>query len=116
MVNLLLVKDALAGKPIKRRHKDWPNLRDHVVLLHPFCAVCGGKKHLNVHHKLPFHLFPEKELDIENLIVLCEKSSRNINCHYVVGHLGLSWQHFNVSVDRDAKYLLNMFSQPGTVI
>lgn len=105
----MLVQDWMVGKPAKKRHKDWNKVRTDILYAHSWCAVCGNRSYLNVHHILPFHLFPELELETRNLIVLCEKSERNVNCHYVFGHLGLSWKHYNEVIKEDAKYLFNMF-------
>jgi len=107
---LMMLKDIAVGKPAVRRNPKWEHLRDEEVRLHPYCSICGNTTKLNVHHKLPFHLFPMLELERSNLIVLCEKSPHNVNCHYVFGHLGLSWSHYNPTIDEDAKYLWKMFS------
>ena len=92
------VKDVLKGKPFKLRSPKWDNVRDDFVEKHPTCAACGGKKKLQVHHIEPFHLKPEKELDVNNLIVLCEDKKR---CHLKIGHHG-SWKDFNPNVIEDA--------------
>jgi 5-methylcytosine-specific restriction endonuclease McrA len=69
---------------------------------HGECAVCGETREhlLNVHHKKPFHLHPELELEPTNLITLCEEPHKN--CHLWVGHLG-HWRSWNEHVERDAK-------------
>ncbi len=105
----MLLQDAWVGKPLVPRSPKWPQVRAEWLLNHPRCSVCGGTTSLNVHHIAPFHLFPKLELELTNLITLCEKSIRNINCHYVVGHLGLSWKDYNPNVIQDAKYLYKMF-------
>lgn len=66
------------------------------------CAVCGRSEQVVPHHKKPFHLFPELELDESNLIPLCE--GRTVNCHLAVGHL-FRWQSWNEAVDVDAAYI-----------
>ncbi len=66
------------------------------------CAGCGRSDQLTGHHKLPYHLAPERELDETNLIPLCE--GRSINCHLWLGHLG-NWQSYNPTVDADAAYM-----------
>lgn len=53
------------------------------------------------HHIKPFHLFPELELDTENLIPLCESKKYGINCHLFVGHLG-NFKRYNEEVVTDA--------------
>lgn len=56
----------------KKRSSKWDKVRDDFIKLNPSCAVCGSTKNLQVHHKKPFHLFPELELDVNNLVTLCE--------------------------------------------
>lgn len=96
------VKDVLKGKPFKLRSPKWDEVRDAFVEKHKHCAACGSKDKLQVHHIVPFHVDPSKELDTTNLIVLCEQATK---CHLKVGHLG-SWRKFNVNVIKDAAKLL----------
>jgi len=70
---------------------------------HPTCALCEGNKTLEIHHKKPFHLHPELELDPNNLITLCESGKNGIVCHRAFGHLG-SYQSINNSVIVDAAW------------
>ena len=57
---------------------------------------------MEVHHKMPFHLDKSKELDMANLITLCEANKNGVNCHLLFGHLG-SFKAFNAEVDVDSK-------------
>lgn len=93
-------------KPYVRRSGRWPALKNKHLKAHPTCEVCGRKGELNVHHKIPVHIDPSKELDPGNLITLCE--GKTMNCHLWCGHLGY-WPSFNLSVVKDAAYLLNRF-------
>ena len=79
------------------RSSRWPAKRADILLAHPFCAVCGNKSNLNVHHIKPYHLFPELELADSNLIVLCEGPV--VNCHFLFGHLR-NWKAYNPEVVR----------------
>ncbi len=88
------------------RSSQWPAVRKAFLSTHPTCKVCGGTKNLEVHHKLPFHLHPEMELDPTNLITLCESDENGVNCHLFVGHLG-DFKSFNVAVDMDAAMWLS---------
>lgn len=90
----------LTVKKVKRRHPKWKLLRDNFVNGKK-CAACGGKEQLQAHHKKPFHLFPELELDEKNLIVLCEHPSKN--CHFVFGHL-MNWSTYNHDIDNTLSY------------
>ena len=58
--------------------KDWK--RDH-----PLCAICAGKKDLEAHDVLPYHLIPEPESKTRdfwygNFITLC------FHDHRAMGH------------------------------
>lgn len=86
------------------RSGKWPAVRRAHLEQHPVCAVCGGKENLEVHHKKPFHLHPELELDPANLITLCESKNNGINCHLAVGHIG-NFKSLNATVEQDATYL-----------
>lgn len=95
--------DAAKGKhPMDaKRSGHWPQARKDHLDLHPACALCGGTAKLQVHHKQPFHLHPELELDPDNLITLCEAGHGGINCHLAFGHLG-NFKSFNEAVEVDA--------------
>lgn len=70
------------GLDAKRSGK-WPTVEKHFRETHPTCAACGSKNRLNVHHIRAFHLFPNLELDLNNLITLCMSKSE---CHLKLGH------------------------------
>lgn len=93
----------LFAQPKVLRSPHWPPVRAAHLAQHPFCAACGGKEHLQVHHKKPVHLFPELELEPTNLVTLCEGPGRG--CHFIFGHL-YSWFSFNKNVDKDAARML----------
>lgn len=84
------------------RSSGWSKVRAEHIRKFPYCAVCGGTKVLEIHHKVPFHLRPDLELSPENLITLCEAGTNGIVCHRAIGHLG-SYQSFNKDVEKDAK-------------
>ena len=81
------------------RSPRWPSLRKKHLETEPACVACGSRKNLNVHHILPVHHFPTKELEPTNLVTLCENSGRN--CHFTFGHLG-NWNSWNEDVRADA--------------
>src|SRR5258706_2850778 len=92
----------LRRKPKVRRSSQWPVLRARWLKDNPFCAACRGTKTLEVHHKKPVHLYPALELDLTNLITLCEA---NRDCHLDIGHLG-NWKLENSSViDMSSAYM-----------
>lgn len=67
----------------KKRSPKWNSVQKDFLSKHPTCALCGDNKKLNVHHKKPFHLYPELELDENNLITLCMGDKE---CHLLIGH------------------------------
>lgn len=92
------------------RSPEWPKAREEWLKQHGSCAVCGRTDSLQVHHKHPFHLHPELELDPENFITLCEHPETND--HYVFGHLR-DWHSYNPDVESNAEcYLKDLQSRP----
>ena len=83
------------------RSPRWSQVRDDYLKKNPICAITGIKTNLNVHHKKPFHLYPELELDENNLITLTTKWGA-FNMHLLFGHLG-NFKSFNDDIDVDAK-------------
>lgn len=82
------------------RSPKWDELRKEFLKENNYeCASCKSKNNLTVHHKKPFHLYPELELEKSNLIVLCE--NKVLNCHYVIGHC-FSWTAYNATVEVNA--------------
>lgn len=67
------------------RSPHWPAVEHAHIKLHPKCAACDGIVRVQVHHKQPFHLHPELELDPKNLISLCMGP---FDCHLLIGHGG----------------------------
>ena len=92
--------DKLAGK---KRSGKWPKVRDD-FLRGKACAACGNKKQLNAHHRIPFHLRAELELEPSNLIALCEDGPGKASCHFLFGHCGRDWKCYNPHVEEDAKH------------
>lgn len=84
------------------RSQKWASVRKKHLKEHPFCAACGNNKSLSVHHRAPYHLFPDLELVEDNLITLCEDGPGKSSCHFLFGHLGLTWSDWNPQVDEDS--------------
>ena len=84
------------------RSPQWPRVRREYLKRFPTCALCGGAKTLEIHHKKMFSKNPELELDLNNLITLCESGKNGIVCHRAFGHLG-NYQRENPSVEEDVK-------------
>lgn len=90
-----LVGSAVSDAPSPgKRSAKWAAVRRHHLVLQPLCQVCGTEDHCDVHHRKPFHLFPDLELIEANLITLCRPH------HYLFGHL-LDWAAWNPDVDTD---------------
>ncbi len=96
---VLVVVPTDAKKPDVERSSHWPAVRAAHLKRFPTCAACGAKDTLEVHHVKPFHLFPELELQDDNLITLCEKPGHS--CHFVFGH-NYNWKCWNPEVREDA--------------
>ena len=75
------------------RSPKWPTVRTAFLRQHPRCEACGTRHDLNVHHVQPFHLYPDKELDPDNLITLCRP------CHLKYGHACDDQGHVNWSCE-----------------
>lgn len=84
-----------------KRSNHWPTVEKHFRETHPKCQVCGDDTRLQVHHKQPFHLKPELELDPSNLISLCMGKHE---CHLLIGH-GDDFHAYNPEVEKDARIL-----------
>jgi hypothetical protein len=84
---------------LTKRSTQWPKARKEWLKDHPACAACGHTLMVQVHHKKPFHIYRELELDQTNFITLCECSPSNHHLH--IGHLG-DWKNFNPNVEQDA--------------
>ena len=85
------------------RSNRWPRIRRDFLSINPTCAACGKAKKflkpLEIHHIQPYNLFPEKELEFDNLITLCRL------CHLLFGHLD-SFRSYNLNVKIDTGIML----------
>ena len=93
-----------------KRSTEWNKVRKQHLIDNPICAACGETKKLEVHHIKPFHLYPELELDPDNLITLCETASKGIICHMCIGHRG-NYKDWNPDVREDAKAISEFLTQ-----
>jgi len=83
------------------RSPKWASVRKQHLSLYPNCAACGKGKKVEVHHIKPVHLHPEMELDLENLISLCDDP-----CHLVFGHF-FDYKSWNINVREDCEVYYN---------
>lgn len=86
------------------RGPKWSYWRAVHLTKNPRCAACGGDTDLEVHHIEPYHLFPAKEYDLNNMITLCMHPSRL--CHFVLGHVW-DWHNYNTDVTEMAARMLS---------
>lgn len=88
----------------------WPTFERRLILAHPFCAACGCAEvdALEGHHVVPFHEQPDRELDPENVRILC--GHRANACHRLIGHGG-NWRLINREVDAAIAFLAAMYAR-----
>lgn len=102
---LNFITDALhkmQGKVPKRKKRSgsWRRIRKEHLKRQPRCQCCEGKKKLEVHHIVPFHVDPSLELVASNLMTLCEAKRYGLTCHQLMGHLG-NYRRTNTKVRQD---------------
>jgi len=68
------------------RSPEWSEFRN--AHIKEKCEYCGKGFFLELHHIKPFNLFPELELDSENVITLCRLH------HFHLGHF-FNWRKYN---------------------
>tara|TARA_Y100000385_G_scaffold154814_1_gene160518 strand:+ start:7953 stop:8282 length:330 start_codon:yes stop_codon:yes gene_type:complete len=91
-----------------QRSSQWPKIRKKHIEKQPCCMACGSCKKPEVHHIVPVHVDPTKELDPDNLITLCDKY-----CHFMFGHL-MYYKSWNENIVKDAERYLNMVKNRPT--
>lgn len=85
----------------------WPDVRKEHLKTQPTCQACGRSDHIEVHHIEPYHINPDRELDLTNLISLCSK-----HCHLTFGHL-MDYKSWNKDVvDTCSTYLSKLQARP----
>jgi hypothetical protein len=98
--------DQEARRTIGRgRSPEWPKVEKAFRKLHPQCVSCIVKSvaHVQIHHRFPFHYCvalgrPDLELDMRNLITLCEwPGPASPRHHELIGHLA-DWQSSDLDV------------------
>lgn len=100
------IKDLVNGPPSEGRSSHWPAVAHAHLKLHPACAACGATKDLDVHHVVPFHVDPSKELLESNLLTLCR-------LHHLDAHCG-DWKLWNPqAVNRAIQHLADWLAARG---
>ena len=98
--------------PGEARSPKWREVEEKFKAQYPRCSACAGTQTIQVHHRQPFGLHPELELDPSNLITLC--MSYPNECHLKIGHGG-NFRRYNPHVTLDAQDAL-MNPQKRSVI
>lgn len=95
---------------LSERSNQWSVVRKEHLKKEPHCMACGSVKKLEVHHIEPFHINPERELDLTNLITLCS------SCHLTFGHL-MDYTSWNSSVREDTSvYYQKVINRPHKIV
>ena len=97
------------GGIVAARSPKWPTFRRQFLATHAACEACGITNNLEVHHVVAFHEHPELELDVSNVMTLCEQTGGE-ECHLNVGHrFGTmtkgNWKVNNPNAREDARAL-----------
>jgi len=87
------------------RSSRWPAIEKAFRKIHPQCVCCAvpSTRHVQIHHRFPFHYCvalgrPDLELDVRNLITLCEgPRASDPDHHLLIGHLA-DWQSADLDV------------------
>ena len=83
------------------RSNQWNKVRKEHLTKYNECFICRRRTDLDVHHIVPVHVNPDRELDPDNLITLCGKY-----CHFIFGHL-MDWKSWNPNIRSDATMFRN---------
>jgi 5-methylcytosine-specific restriction enzyme A len=94
-----LSKKEVTALSVPRSGK-WRKVRAEHLEINPCCAICGSTHKVVPHHIVPVHVDPSKELDLNNLISLCQ--GKTFNCHLFFGHLK-NWSCWNPNVVEDVE-------------
>jgi hypothetical protein len=108
--HILNVAHSVIRETLKRhtRSPSWSKIEKEWLSTHSTCAACGVALRPQVHHRFPFHGFPELELDIAgehtpdktpNFITLCMGPNE---CHLRIGHGG-AFKFYNPHVTKHAR-------------
>lgn len=87
--------------PKRKQSRAWRKVAAAHLRSEPFCAACGSRRDVRPHHVIPVSVDPSLELDLKNLVSLCESYSAGVNCHLFFGHGG-QWSTYNPNVRADA--------------
>lgn len=101
---------------IEKRHSrssKWHGFEKELIQETPFCCICGEvatKTQLVGHHILPYHKYPELELDRENIIIVGNTCTTGQH-HLAICHYG-DFRKWNPDVRELARLILDNRKQP----
>lgn len=67
-----------ASRCFNYKNPEWYRVKSNVLKNQPYCAYCGSRENLQVHHIKPVRYYPELVYEVSNLLVLCR------SCHHLV--------------------------------
>lgn len=77
------VRKISQNKLLKRAYPEYYDFKKSVLFRDGYKCVCCGKNYeLKVHHLDGFDNFPEKRLDLDNAVTLCENCHKNFHLVY----------------------------------
>ena len=97
------VAQSIVREKRKGRSPHWHAVEAAWLAKNGFCAACGCRVRLQVHHVRPYHLDPALELDLKNLLTLCMGPNE---CHLKIAHGG-DWRSYAPDVRELASAVLS---------
>lgn len=96
------------------RSSHWPAVEREKKKICPACIICGVTEAIQIHHVFPFHYCvalgrPDLELDLRNLVTVCETNAKlkEQNHHLLIAHLD-DFKSANLKVIADSVTFKNM--------
>ncbi len=83
------------------RSSKWPSFIKKIKKEVGRCAVCAKRKGLEGHHIRPFHIYPDLELNPDNITILCRRH------HFILGHLEY-WKSYNPQMAETISYFRSL--------
>jgi hypothetical protein len=88
----------LDPRSLEGRSPKWRALQQRFVREKKCCFITRLRVDLEVHHKIPYHVRPDLELEWDNLCLLTRP------VHYLIGH-HCNWAYYNQNFEEEAARL-----------
>lgn len=62
----------------------WRQMQKNTVALYPYCAICGAREKLQVHHKIAPRGNEQLFFDVTNLMVVCADCHRALTRQEII--------------------------------